>query len=62
MVYLRNMNQKQNDFSGVQFARQIVNSWKQKDPEALKDYVAGLPEGAKRTSFEQALKTRKGKN
>ncbi|MGJ8634581.1 MAG: hypothetical protein ACSHX7_11755 [Luteolibacter sp.] len=56
------MNQKQNDFSGVQFARQIVNSWKQKDPEALKDYVAGLPEGAKRTSFEQALKTRKGKN
>lgn len=61
LVYLRNQSAKELQFTGKKYAAEIVKSWREKDPEALQNYVANLPEGEKRTSFELALKKQRAK-
>jgi len=57
LIYLRNM-QVQGDmaFTTHRYAEEIVKSWKQKDEDAMRDYVGNLPAGGERDAFENAVK------
>jgi len=57
LVYLRNLSGRgSSEFTGTAYARDIVNSWHHKDPEALTAFIKDLPPGQQKTTFEQALK------
>ncbi len=55
LIYLRNM-QDQGDmiFTDKRYADEIVKSWKQKDEEAMRKYIADLPAGRERAALEAA--------
>ena len=57
LIYLRNM-QDQGDmvFTDHRYAEEIVKSWKQKDEDAMRDYVGKLPGGRERDALEKAAK------
>lgn len=56
LVYLRNM-QDQGDmvFTDQRYADQVVRSWKKKDEEGMRSYIAELPAGRERKALEGAL-------
>ncbi len=57
LIYLRNM-QVQGDmaFTDQRYAEEIVKSWKQKDEEGMRDYVAKLTPGREKNALENAVK------
>jgi hypothetical protein len=56
LIYLRNMQVRADmAFTENTYAEEIVSSWKRKDENAMRDYIAGLPAGSKKGSFEKAV-------
>lgn len=56
LIYLRNMQvQGDMDFTDQRYAEEIVKSWKQKDEDAMRDYVGNLRGGRERDAFENAV-------
>jgi hypothetical protein len=55
LVYLRNMQDKGDMvFTDNTYAADIVKSWKEKDEQAMRDYIGSLPDGRVRDALKNA--------
>lgn len=56
LVILRNMyDHKQGEMTSASYSRTVVDAWLKKDADAVRAYVASLPEGGKKKHFQNAL-------
>lgn len=56
LIYLRNMQDRGDMvFTDNSYAGEIVKSWKQKDENAMREYIANLPAGRQKDALDKAL-------
>ncbi|MEO5714323.1 MAG: hypothetical protein ABIT37_12620 [Luteolibacter sp.] len=57
LIYLRNMQDRGDMvFTDNSYAGEIVKSWKQKDEDTMREYIANLPAGREKNVLDSALK------
>ena len=57
LIYLRNMQDRGTMvFTDNTYAEEIVRSWKRKNENGMRDYIAELPAGGRKEALEQAMR------